>query len=120
MHLGSADILYKVFRPCFGLISGISNTGHGCQGVVSVFSFLRFVCICALIVVQPHSPLQDRKKRLFLYVFPATPVPFICATVLTCPKYKEDRRADIQTLYVDPKKDQGTLQWGLEEQPLRL
>ena len=63
MLLGSADILYKVFRPCFGLISGISNTGLGCRGVASGISFLRFVCICALIVVQPHSPLQDRKKR---------------------------------------------------------
>ena len=56
---------WSVFRPCFGLISGIStgNTRHGCQGVASGISFLRLVCICTLIVVQPHSPLQDRKKR---------------------------------------------------------
>ena len=31
---------------------------------MSVFSFPRIVCICALIVVQPHNPLQDRKKRI--------------------------------------------------------
>ena len=41
----SAVSARSVFRPCFGLISGISNTGHGCRGVASCILFLRFVCI---------------------------------------------------------------------------
>ena len=30
MHLGSADMKYTAFRPCFSLISGVSNTGCLC------------------------------------------------------------------------------------------
>ena len=56
---GSAERTYKVIQPCFSLIRGISNIGRGCQGVMSVFPFLRIVCICALIVIHPHIPLQD-------------------------------------------------------------
>ena len=56
---------------CFDLasvssaVSAIPDT----VGVASGISFLRFVCICALIVVQPHSPLQDRKKRSLVFGF---------------------------------------------------
>ena len=49
-----------MFRPCFGLISGISNTGHWCRVGIS---FLRLVCRFALIDVQPHGPLQDRIEK---------------------------------------------------------
>ena len=47
----------SLFRLCFGLISGINNTGHW-------ISFLRFVCDFVLIVVQPHNPFQERIEEL--------------------------------------------------------
>ena len=36
--------------------------------------FPRIVCICALIVVQPHSPLQDRRKRWAVKLDPASKI----------------------------------------------
>ena len=56
MHLRSADIYYKAFRPCFGLISGVSNTGRLCLP----FSVLVLRGKCT-VRVQSHLPQSPVK-----------------------------------------------------------
>ena len=63
---GRQTYKYKVFRTCFGLISGINNTNMVVKVLSWYFLFLVTLCICVLIAVQPCSPLHDRKSRLEL------------------------------------------------------